>query len=340
MEMLLLQTEQLPSLLAASRSRMVQSWDPTTLTRALNWGHFFRRLHSHLRAQPTLREALKQQLKKRSLVRLSHLKRCPELLGLALLENPALSSTTRHSLFCNFLIPATSGTEPFINLLARRKAASQLLGLLESPIKGTAGIEQWEGLPVRVQAQMLLSQLQGDRGGDGNQGRSSSALLDCLPCGSMLYRIVAAALMEPGWEMEAKVFLLPWLLFGDPARLLSFCRFLPPRYLASLCAHYSELLASYLSFLSAWGNSLSYDPLHGKWQTGGVKENEVSWEEMQDRVNCLYQEPEPLGSAVQTWLRQLKAQDGNFEVQGLSIWTDLLLDMEMPHFERKLNYSN
>lgn len=334
---MLLQTEQLPSLLAASRSRMVQSWDPTTLTRALNWGHFFQRFHSHLRAQPTLRETLKQQLKKRGLVRLSHLKRCPELLGLALLENSALSSTTRHSLFCSFLIPATGGAEPFINLLARRRAAYQLLGLLESPIKGAAGIEQWEGLPVRVQAQMLLSQLQSDRDGDGSPGRSSLALLDCLPCGFMLYRIVAAALMEPGWEMEAKVLLIPWLLFGDPARLLSFCRFLPPRCLASLCAHYSELFASYLSFLSAWGNCLSYDPLQGKWQTNGLKENEVPWEEMHDRVSCLYQEPEPLGSAVQTWLRQLKAQDGNFEVRGLSIWTDLLLDMEMPHSERKLD---
>ncbi|XP_070584062.1 coiled-coil domain-containing protein 126 isoform X1 [Erythrolamprus reginae] len=337
MERLLLQTKQLPTLLAASNSQMVQNWDPTTLTRALNRGHSFHQLYSRLRAQPTLRKAFKQQLKKRGLVRLRHLKHCPELLGLALLENPALSSTTRHSLFCSFLIPATGRAEPFINLLARRRAASQLLGFLESPIKRTAGIDQWEGLPVRVQAQMLLSQLQGERDGDGNQDPSSSALLDCLPCSSMLYRVVAAALMEPGWEMEAKVFLLPWLLFGDPARLLSFCRFLSPRCLASLCAHYSELLASYLSFLSALGNCFSYDPLHGKWQTSGLKENEVSWEEMQDRVCCLYQESEPLASAVQTWLRQLKAQDGNFEVQGLSIWTDLLLDMEMPHFERKLN---
>ncbi|KAM3822879.1 coiled-coil domain-containing protein 126 isoform 1-T2 [Vipera latastei] len=336
MEMLLLQTERLPSLLAASRSQMVQSWDPTTLTRALNWGHFFRQLHSRLRAQPTLREALKKQLKKRGLIRLSHLKRCPELLGLALLENPALPSTTRHSLFCS-LIPATDGVEPFISLLARRRAASQLLGLLEPPVKGIVGVEQWEGLPVRVQAQLLLSQLQGDRDGDGNQGRSSSALLDCLPCGSMLYRVVAAALMEPGWEVEAKVLLLPWLLLGDPARLLAFCRSLSPRCLASLCAHYSELLASYLTFLSAWGNCLSYDPLHGKWQTSGLKEDEIPWQEMQERVRALYQEPEPLGSAIQTWLRQLKAQEGNFEVRGLSIWTDLLLDMEMPHFERKLN---
>ncbi|XP_026533771.1 Fanconi anemia group F protein [Notechis scutatus] len=337
MEMLLSQTEQLPSLLAVSRSRMVQSWDPTTLTRALNWGHFFRHLHSRLRAQPTLREALKQHLKKKSLVRLSHLKRCPELLGLALLENPALSSTTRHSLFCSFLISATGGAEPFISLLARRRAASELLALLEPPIKGTAGIEQWKGLPVRVQAQMLVSQLQGDGDGDGNQGRPSSALLDSLPCGSMLYRVVAVALMEPDGEEKAKKLLLPWLLFGDPARLLSFCRFLSPQCLASLCAHYSELLASYLSFLSSWGNCLIYDPLHGKWQTSGVKEDEVPWEEMQDRISCLYQESEPLGSAVQTWLRQLKAQDGNFEVRGLSIWTDILLDMEMPHFERKLN---
>ncbi|KAM6451105.1 Fanconi anemia group F protein-like [Liasis olivaceus] len=336
MEMLLLQTEQLPSLLAASRSQLVQSWDPPTLMRALNWGRFFQQLHSHLQAQPNLREALKRQLKKKGLVRLSQLRRCPELLGLALLENRALPSITRHSLFCSFLIPATGGEEPFVNLLARRRAASQLLlGHLEPPVKETAGVEQWEGLPVRVQAQLLLSQLRDDGGGDGDQGRSSSALLDCLPCGPVLYRTVAAALVEPGWEVEARVLLLPWLLLGDPARLSSFCCFLSPQCLASLCAHYPELLASYLSFLSAWGSCLSYDPLHGEWQTSGLKEDEIPWQEMQDRIRCLYQEPEPLGSTVQTHLRQLKAQDGDFEVRGLSIWTDLLLDMEMPAFERK-----
>ncbi|XP_063159844.1 Fanconi anemia group F protein-like [Candoia aspera] len=336
MEMLLLQTEQLPSLLAASRSRLVQNWDPTTLTRALNWGRFFWRLHSHLRAQPSLWEALKRQLKKRGLVRLSQLKRCPELLGLALLENRALPSTTRHRLFCSFLIPATGGEEPFISLLARRRAASQLLlGHLEPPVEGIAGVEQWEGLPVRVQAQLLLSQLQGDGGGDGDQGQTASALLDGLPCGPVLYRAVAAALVEPGWETEARVLLLPWLLLGDPARLSSFCRFLSPRCLASLCAHYPELLAAYLSFLSAWGSCLSYDPLHGEWQTSSLRKDEVPWQEMQDRIRCLCQEPEPLGSTVQTQLRQLKAQDGDFEVRGLSIWTDLLLDMEIPAFERK-----
>ncbi|XP_063174085.1 Fanconi anemia group F protein [Candoia aspera] len=330
METLVLQTEQLPHLLVASRSGLVQGWDPTTLTRVLSWACFFRQLHSRLQAQPSLWDTLKQHLSQRGLASFNQLRRGPELLGLALLENWALPSASRHLLLNGLFFPAADQEDSFVNLLARRRAASQLLlHHLGSPFGQTVSVEQQETLPVRVQAQLLLLQLQGQGENDGGWSQSSWALMDHLHYGPMFYRVVATALLEPGWDVEAKALLLPWLLLGDPARLSSFCRLLPAPRLALLCSCYPELLDPYLSILSTWGSCLSYNPVNGEWQTSGLKEDEVPWQEFQEHALCLYQKPEPLGSAVWSQLKQLKARDGDFEVRGLSVWTDLLLDMEM-----------
>lgn len=330
METLLSQAEQLPSLLAASRSGpAVRGWDSATLERALRWGRFFQQLHSRLQAQPGLRTALERRLRRQGLFGLGHLKRCPELLRLSLLENRALPSVARQRLLRG-LFPPPSGEaagESFVPLLARRKAAAQLLlRSAESPPESAP--------PVRAQGQLLLSRL---REGDG--GRSSSdPLLEQLPGGPALYKAVAAALLEPSAEAEAKETLLPWLLQGDPARLAAFCRLLPASWAASLCGRHPELRGPYLSLLAAWGNRLAYDPLLGEWKAGDLEEGAtvVPWQEMRDRVSCLLQqEPEALRNAVRSQLRHLKAQDSDFDVRGLSVWTDLLLDLETSATQRQ-----
>ncbi|KAJ6667098.1 hypothetical protein lerEdw1_017076 [Lerista edwardsae] len=330
METLLSQAEQVPSLLAACRSgSAVRGWDAATLERALRWGRFFQQLHSRIQAQPGPRTALERRLRCQGLFGLGHLRRCPELLRLSLLENRALPSAARQRLLRG-LLPPPSGEavgESFATLLARRKAAAQLLlRSAESPPEAAP--------PVRAQAQLLLSRL---REGDG--GRSSSdPLLEQLPGGPALYKAVAAALLEPSAEAEAQATLLPWLLQGDPARLAAFWRLLPASWAASLCGRHPELRGPYLSLLAASGSRLAYDPLLGEWKAGDVEEGKVvvPWQEMRDRVSCLLQqEPEPLRSAVRTQLRHLKAQDGDFDVRGLSVWTDLLPDLDTPATQRK-----
>lgn len=326
METLLSQAEQLPSLLAASRSGLVRGWDPATLTRALRWGHFFQQLHGRLRAQPSLRAALERRLNRSCLCGVGHFKRCPELLGLALLENRALPSAARHCLLRGLLAPAgPGGGKPFVHLLARRKAASQLL-LTPLPAASRAPNGGHCGPEVKAQGQLLLSRLREERD-RGREGSSSAALLEQLPCGPTLYRAVAAALLEPTGEEEARATLLPWLL-GDPARLAALCQLVPAAWGASLCRRHPELSAPYLSLLSSWGSRLVYDPLCGEWRTSGLEEGEVPWHELRERVHCLWQEPGSLGSAIRTQLRRLKAQEGDFEVQGLSVWGDLLFEME------------
>lgn len=337
METLLSQAEQLPSLLAASRSGLVRGWDPATLTRALSWGRFFQQLYRRLRAQSGLRAALERRLNRAGLWGVGHLKRCPELLALALLENRALPSAARHRLLRGLLAPAGPGEEePFVHLLARRKAASQLLLARLPPASGEPDAGRRGGPGVKAQAQLLLSRLR-EESDRGREGSSSTALLEQLPCGPTLYRAVAAALLEPVGEEEARAALLPWLL-GDSARLAALCRLVSAAWGASLCRRHPELSAPYLSLLSSWGSRLVYDALHGEWRTSGLEEGEAPWRELRERVRCLWQDPGPLGSAVRSQLRRLKAQEGDFEVRGLSVWSDLLFDMETSASgERKKN---
>ncbi|XP_044282045.1 Fanconi anemia group F protein [Varanus komodoensis] len=323
METFLSQVEQLPSLLAASRSGLVRSWNPATLGRALSWGRFFQQVHGRFQAQPGLRAALERRLSRGGL--LGRLKRCPELLGLALLENRALPAAARQRLLRGLLLPSAGGEEPFAHVLARRRAACQLLQLVP-PLETSAATGPRATPPVRTQAQLLLSRLREESDGDGHGGRGAAALLEQLPRGPTLYWAVAAALLEPDGAVEATATLLPWLL-GDAAHLATFCRLLPAPWVASLCNRHPELLAPYLNLLSAWGARLTYDPLHGEWRTDDSEEDGVSCQEMHERIICLCQEPEPIGSAAWTQIRRLKAQDGDFEVRGLSVWTDLLLDL-------------
>nr|XP_008104449.1 PREDICTED: Fanconi anemia group F protein [Anolis carolinensis] len=316
MEALLSQAEQLPGLVAASRSPAVRSWDPATVSRALGWARAFRHLHRHLRdAGPGLREAAERSLRRRGLHGgLGQLGRSPSLLSFALLENRALPSPARGRLLRILLLPSGGGEEELLlPLSARRKAAAQLLPACEGPAD-------------RAQAQLLLSRLREEEEGSG------LAFLDRLPCGPALYKAVASALLEPGGESEAQAVLLPWLLRrGGGARLEAFCRLLPAARLASLCARHPGLLGPYFGLLAAWGGRLAHDPLLGEWRS---THPEVTWSELRERIRLLSQEPEPLASAIREHIRKLKGQDGDFEAPGLSVWTDLLIDLERPDVEK------
>ncbi|XP_060621817.2 Fanconi anemia group F protein [Anolis sagrei] len=310
MEALLSQAERLPGLLEASRSPAVRNWDPETVRRALGWTRAFR-------------EAAERGLRRRGLQGgLGLLGRGPALLCFALLENRALPAPSRERLLRSLLLPSGGAEELLLPVSARRKAATQLL-------------PAHEGSADRARAQLLLSRLREEEEEEG----SGLALLERLPCGPTLYKAVAAALLEPGGESQAREALLPWLLQrGGEARLEAFCRLLPGCRLASLCARHPPLLGPYFSLLASWGGRLAYDPLRGIWGSssrGGGDGPEVTWGELRERIRLLSWESEPLASAVRDHLRKLKGQDGDFEVQGLSVWTDLLLDLERTGVEEK-----
>ncbi|XP_059682087.1 Fanconi anemia group F protein [Gavia stellata] len=360
MEAVLEQVGQLPALLAVSRSTLVRDWDSLTLDRALEWARYFQHLHDRFRTRPRLREALGRRLRRGQpspLLGFSHLGRCPQLLGLALLENRALPPTACRRLIHNLLQPpgAEAGPEPrSLALLARRKAASHLLALPPGPPRPPAGMEP----QVQAEAQLLLSRLREEgreaepAGEAAGRLRWLSPALEQLPQ-ARAFEVVAAALLllgqgsgaeqaggrgQAGNSLDRNLAsatadewvagpLLSWLL-GNLERFSAFCLFLPGSLLASLAGHYSQLSRPYLDLLSGWGSHLLYDPLQGRWVKSALDKAELSWEELRERFSCLCQGSALLRGQTQAALKLLKARDGDFKVCGLSVWTDLLMELE------------
>ncbi|XP_074855114.1 Fanconi anemia group F protein [Carettochelys insculpta] len=337
METLLWQVDQLLGLLAVSRSGQVRDWDPPTLDRALQWGRYFQHLHGRFRAEPRLRAALRQRLRRGQQgppLGFGHLERCPELLSLALLRNRALPPAACHRLLLNLLLlPPSAQATPgpgSLSLLARRKAAARLL---QQPDAAPVHPEAL-GPQLRTEAQLLLCRLQEDEDGQGPEG-----VLEQLPK-PRLYWVLAALLLEqagatsgeegPSWGHHGEPAgpVLLWLL-GDPGRLSTFCRLLPGSSVAALAARYPQLSTAYLQLLTHWGSRLCYDPLRGHWATSSYSgEDQLPWQELRERFSCILRGPAPLQEAALATLKKLKTQDGDFEVCGLSVWTDLLLEME------------
>ncbi|XP_009489096.2 Fanconi anemia group F protein [Pelecanus crispus] len=357
MEAVLEQVEQLPALLAVSRSALVRDWDSLTLDRALEWARYFQHLHDRFRTRPRLREALGRRLRRGQPsppLGFPHLGRCPQLLGLALLENRALPPAACRRLLHSLLQPpgAEAGAEPrSLALLARRKAAARLLALPRGPPRPPQGMEP----QLRAEAQLLLSRLREE----GQEAEPAAGRLRWLP-GALeqlpqprAFEVVAAALLLLGQGSGAERAggagqdgsspdrnqatgtgdghiagpLLSWLL-GKPERFSAFCLFLPGSLLASLAGHYSQLSKPYLDLLTGWGSHLLYDPLQGRWVKSCLDEAELSWEELRERFSCLCRGSVLLKGQTQATLKRLKAQDGDFKVCGLSVWTDLLMELE------------
>ncbi|XP_035184982.1 Fanconi anemia group F protein [Oxyura jamaicensis] len=329
MEAVLGQVAQLPALLAVCRSALVRAWDPPTLERALDWGRYFQHLHDRLRARPRLRHAVGQRLRRArpgAPPAFGQLGRCAELLGLALLENRALPPAACRRLLQRLLQPPAARPGR-LALLARRKAASRLLEpLRSSPPPSPGGPEP----RLAAEAGLLLGRLRDEPPGDP---RWLGGVLQQLPR-PRAFRVVAAALLllrqggGPQQEEEAEaVPLLSWLL-EDAERFAAFCHQLPGCLLASLAAHYSQISKRYLDILTGWGSSLLYDPLQGQWVKSCPDETELSWEELRERFSCLCKGSVLLRGQTQAALKLLKARDGDFQVRGLSVWTDLLLEVE------------
>ncbi|NWR46480.1 FANCF protein, partial [Regulus satrapa] len=358
MDVVLGQVEQLPALLAVSRSALVRDWDSLTLDRALEWARYFQHLYDRFCARPQLREAFGRRLRRSQpypLLGFPTLGRCPQLLGLALLENRALPPAAFCRLLRSLLQPPGAGAGPGprdVGLLARRKAAACLLPLVRRRPRRPPGPEP----QLQAEAQLLLSRLREEE----REVREAAGQLRWL-CGVLeqlpqprAFEVVAAALalLEQGDgsgteqagdgdrdgssldEYQASAagerctagVLLSWLL-GNQERFSAFCLCLPCSLLAFLAGHYSQLRRPYLDLLTGWGSHLLYDPLQGRWVKSCLDKAELSWEELREHFICLCQGSTLLKEQTQAALKLLRTQDGDFKVCGLSVWTDLLMEL-------------
>ncbi|XP_058402132.1 Fanconi anemia group F protein [Diceros bicornis minor] len=353
MESLLQHLERFSEVLAVSRTPHVSTWDPATVRRALQWARYLRHVHRRFGRHARIRTALERRLQNQwrqeggsgpaaapGLTNFQALGRCDLLLSLRLLQNRALGEAACHSLLQQlFPGPGVPGADEDtlqgrLARLARRRSAVHMLrlcGSRESPVLQ-------EDALMKTQAELLLARLrEAGRAAAAGPGGLLSSLWERVPHDNFL-KVVAAALLLPpssprprGEELEpgtpstageGRRELVRWLL-GRSDIMAAFCRRLPAGVLASVAGRHPELSRGYLGLLTDWGRQLRYDLQQGVWV--GAEPQGVPWEELYGRFESLCRAPPPLKDEVLTALESWKAQDGGFQVRGLSVWTDLLL---------------
>uniref|UniRef100_A0A2K6NAH9 Fanconi anemia group F protein n=1 Tax=Rhinopithecus roxellana TaxID=61622 RepID=A0A2K6NAH9_RHIRO len=361
MESLLQYLDRFSELLVVSRTTHVRTWDPLTVRRALQWArylrHIYRRFGRHGPIRTTLERRLHSQWRQEGgfgrgpvpgLANFQALGHGDVLLSLRLLENQALGDAARHylvqQLFPGPGVPDADETlQESLARLARCGSAVHMLRF--NGCRKNLNLQ--EDSLMKTQAELLLERLQevGKAEAEG-PARFLSSLWERLPQNNFL-KVIAVALLQPPLsprpqeESEPSIHKTPgegsqalvhWLL-GNSEVFAAFCRALPAGILTLVTSRHPALSPVYLGLLTDWGQRLHYDLQKGIWVE--TESQDVPWEELHNRFQSLCQAPPPLKDKVLTALETCKAQDGDFEVPGLSIWTDLLLALRSGAFRKR-----
>ncbi|XP_029475865.1 Fanconi anemia group F protein [Rhinatrema bivittatum] len=327
MEAILENLDRFVETLAVSQSENVKDWDHLTVQRAFQWCTYFQHIYQRFQTHVLVRTALEDRLcvinkelntsmENYRFVSFEDLGVCEAILYAFLMQNPALSK----ALYEFLLSELKDGSKPMTNCIShiiRQKAASQVLLSIPSILPNSS----FDPL-LKTQGQSLMKYL-GIRTKNMNHEQQLSTLNEVLSQipGVCAFRVVATVLALDDNTSNITKLLVHWLV-DDVGLFESFCNCLSCEVLAKLASRYSQLEAAYLSFLTKWGQSMEYDIVQGCWTNSTA---EHSWEKLQAHFNCLLKGPQTLREATESTLKNLRAQDGNFDVCGISLWTDLLL---------------
>ncbi|XP_038664258.1 Fanconi anemia group F protein [Scyliorhinus canicula] len=367
METLLDNLSRFAEVLAVARSPWAGGWGEAEAGRAFQWAGYLERLNQRLEGAPGARQALGRHL--RSLGPGPPLGRLEELGGQALSEallcNPAASAAAFHRAAA-WRRAAGAGGEgaawpAALGLAVRAKAAAGLLRL------SGGGSGEWEA-GAQILRQRLEERLRGP-GQLPERRAACEQLLDRAVSDGGEEAVAGLLLAAPGGGGEAEPLVRSWLLgdearapqardrlLGDEARappardgLLGDEARAPPardgllgdearaqpardRLLGDqaraplrslLAARHPAYGRRHLGRLRDWGRGLRYDA------SGAVWVPRPSWQRLLEHFTALLQGPPPARELAERALRSWKRRDGDFEVWGISVWTDLLLALKM-----------
>ncbi|XP_051004576.1 Fanconi anemia group F protein [Acomys russatus] len=327
MEPLVQNLEHFSDLLAVSCGTLVRTWDAATVRRALQWARYLLHVYRRFAGRGRAREAIERRLHALGgplgLRSFAALESGDARLALRLLRNRALAPAAAHAL-PSLLFPGPAADkeddlpQSRLALLARRGSALHLLSRL--------GGDAPRAALLRTHAELLFARLREQGGADSTAARKLLETLWARGPREHVLSVVGEALLpeaalDPAGADDTQK-LLRWLL-ESPEVLAVFCRQLPAERLASVAGHHPALSRAYLDLLTAWARRLRYDLQKGAWVPEQPEDG--PWEELCLKLKSLCQEQPSLQEEVLSKLRSCKELDGDFEVPGMSIWTDLLL---------------
>uniref|UniRef100_A0A4W3J8S6 Fanconi anemia group F protein n=1 Tax=Callorhinchus milii TaxID=7868 RepID=A0A4W3J8S6_CALMI len=264
-------------------------WDEAAARRAFQWARYLERLHARLAGQPALRRALEPKLRERP-----GQARGPGLppLGRRPLRFDELGGgveALRVSLLCN----------PSASPAAFHQAAS--CPPRPPPPPSPGGRSSCAGLEAALRTKRLLRPSLSGGEGDGGGGGGVEVML------------------EAGGGPEELA--LRWLLGQGSALLLA----LPGDLLSRAASRHPRLAAAYLGALARWAETMRYEAGSGRWLH---ESPERGWGRLVRRLRALLEGPPPVRGAAEELLKSGRAADGDFDVSGISVWTDLLLALK------------
>ncbi|XP_067903018.1 Fanconi anemia group F protein [Heterodontus francisci] len=332
--------------LAVARSPWAGDWDEGEVSRAFQWARYLEQLNSRLEGNAGAQVAFQQQLRlfeqrlsrgpgdhlpQYRCLRFEELGRGEEMLSEALLCNPAASAAAFHRA-ARWYRAESGGSRPVmppsLGRAVKLKAATRILLQAWSQETGCRVNPPEHPTVSETKAEMLRQRLE-------ERMRGPKALPEQAACEEVLQQTVsigeagsflpvAALLTTAGGEVQPPT--LRWLL-GNSRVLAAFCRALPCALLTEISSLQPAFGRGYLHFLKNWGSNMRYDASKREW----VHEEspDQDWGKLLEHFGALLRGPPPAKEPTERTLNSLKAMDGDFDVWGISIWTDLLLALKM-----------
>ncbi|XP_038854542.1 Fanconi anemia group F protein [Salvelinus namaycush] len=354
MEAVVKNLERTMELLAVSQTETVQRWDKQTLDRAFQWTQYCEHVYTRFHANPTVRDILEKQLQvtNESLrttfqgytdFTFSDLSQCQHLLLVGLLNNAAVPSSVIKLLFDTRTVggkskDATGHCTELIEVKSARKVLSAIY------LKRSTSFPGPDVDVIGMTLMEILDTLLSPASGVSKVGLAEKLLDNILQtCGEneIFSGVVAAALLSRKHNKTATTaaatttkmvsegvsldFILVWLQ-QHYSLLQHMCSTLPIGLLMDLYQQSVRFRVTYRDMLKQWGSQLEYDMGEGEWVQMYTTDG-VSFKTLSDHYRSLLGACPSTKEDVERELTELKVADGDFDVGGLSVWGDLLSEL-------------
>ncbi|XP_041704579.2 Fanconi anemia group F protein [Coregonus clupeaformis] len=360
MEAVVKNLERTAELLAVSQTEIVQRWDKQTLDRAFQWTQYCEHLYTRFHANTTVRDILEKQLQvtNESLrttfqgytdITFSDLSQCQHLLLVGLLNNAAVPSSVIKQLFdtsCSKTVGDKSkDATGHCTELIEVKSACKVLSAIY--LKGSTSFPGPDADVVGTTLMEMLDILLSPATGGSNVGLAEKLLDSILQtCGEYenFSGVVAAALLSRKNNSATAAasattaaasattsggvsldFILDWLQ-QHHSLLQHMCSTLPIGLLMDLYRQSVRFRVTYCDMLKQWGSQLEYDMGEGEW-VQVFTTNGVSFKTLSDHYRSLLGACPSMEEDIERELTELRVADGDFDVRGLSVWGDLLSEL-------------
>ncbi|KAM3911592.1 Fanconi anemia group F protein isoform 1-T2 [Leptodactylus fuscus] len=339
MKSLLDNLDQYIEVLALSQSVHAKDWDVLHVQKALEWGAYFQHVHHRFKANKDVTNSIDAHLSAKNLelssyiknyhhVRFDDLGRGRDLLCMSLLQNKAVPDTVFKYVSVLVRNPDSMGAESIcLSHGISQKVASELL--LSLPLLANEGLHELLDDPIVItQADLLRSSLEGKLKISEDNLKSSivSDILSRISKPRVYHLIASILLSHDAMDSEHRGLfhdlLLDWVL-SDGDLFDGFFRNVNCQFLAQLSFKSTKFRNVYMDHLVKLGCSMEQDTC-GKWVGDSFQ---LSFDGLLDHYKHLMEGPEDVKDSILIKLQTLKSQDGNYEVPGVSIWTDLLAEI-------------